>query len=162
MNKSSKPIPEGFHTITAHLVLENAAEAVEFYKRAFGAEEVSRMPAPDGRLMHAEIKLGNSIVMIADDFPEWGPRRSPQALKGSPVTLHMYVPDADAVFNRAVAAGATASMPPADTFWGDRYSTVTDPFGHVWAIATHQYDYSPEEMNRRFEEMMSQMTQGAH
>jgi uncharacterized glyoxalase superfamily protein PhnB len=145
-----KPIPEGFHSVTPHLVVKGAAKAIGFYKKAFGAEEVVRMPAPDGeRLMHAEIKIGDSFVMLADEFPEMGGGKSPEALGGSPVGLMIYVPDVDATFNQAVAAGAKVKMPPTDMFWGDRYSKVTDPFGHEWAIATHKEDLTPEQMSER-------------
>lgn len=145
MNTAVKPIPEGMHTITPHLTCAGAAEAIDFYKKAFGATELGRMASPDGRLMHAQIKIGDSFIMLVDEYPEWG-GTGPKTLKGSPVTLHMYVTDADAVFNTAVAAGATAKMPMADMFWGDRYGIVIDPFGHSWSIATHIKDMSPEEM----------------
>ena len=139
-------IPEGMHTVTPHLVCEGAAAAIEFYKKAFGAVETARMPGPNGKLMHAAVRIGDSTVMLADDFPEYG-GLGPKALKGSPVTLHVYVTDADATFAQAVAAGATVKMPMADMFWGDRYGQVTDPFGHHWSIATHVKDMTPEEMS---------------
>ena len=145
MKPASKPIPEGFHTIAPHLIIKGAADAIGFYKKAFGAEEVMRMPGPDGKtVMHAELKIGNSMVMIADEFPDMG-CLSPKSLKGSPVTLHVYVSDVDKVFQQAISAGATAKMPPADMFWGDRYGKLTDPFGHDWSVATHKYDVTPEE-----------------
>lgn len=151
------PIPEGFRTVTPHLVVKGAAAALDFYKKAFGAEECIRMPAPDGRIMHAEIKIGDSIVMLADEFPEWGmPPRNPQALGGTSVTLHTYVPDVDASFERASEAGCTVAMPPTDMFWGDRYGKVVDPFGHEWAIATHKVDLSPEEMAEAAKAALSQ------
>lgn len=153
------PVPEGFHTLTPHIVVKGAAKALEFYKKAFGAEEVARMPAPDGeRLMHAEMKIGNSLVMIADDFPEYcdGHSRTPQALKGSPVTLHLYVPDCDKAMERAVKAGAKVTMPAMDMFWGDRYGKVEDPFGHDWSISTHVKDLTPEEMAKAAAEAFSQ------
>src|SRR5437764_1293349 len=128
MKNGVKRIPDGMHTITTHLVIKNAAQAIEFYKKAFGAVELSRSPMPDGRLMHAMMKFGDSLLMLNDEFPEMGGCRGPQGQ--SPVTLHLQVEDADAVFNRAVGAGATVKMPPADMFWGDRYAKVTDPFGH--------------------------------
>lgn len=148
MNTNVKPIPEGMHTVTPHLVCAGASDAIAFYKRAFGAEEVHRMPSPDGsgKLMHAMIRIGDSAVMLVDETPEWG-CLGPNTLKGSAVTLHLYVPDVDAAFARAVEAGATATMPPADMFWGDRYGMVKDPFGHSWSIATHIRDMTPEEMN---------------
>lgn len=144
----AQPVPDGMHTVTAHLVMDGAARAIEFYEKAFGAEELARHPAPDGeRLMHAAIRIGDTVLMLADDFPEWGqPARNPKALGGSSVTLHLYVPDCDQMFQRAVAAGASVKMPLADMFWGDRYGVVTDPFGHDWSIATHQHDLSPQEL----------------
>lgn len=148
------PIPSGFRTVTPHLVIDGCAKAIEFYKKAFGAEEILRMPAPDGkRLVHAEIRIGDSAVMLADEFPEWAPRRSPTALGQTSVTIHLYVPDADAVFKRAVDAGAAVVMPMNDAFWGDRYGQVADPFGHQWSIATHQHDPTPEEMAKAMAEM---------
>jgi uncharacterized glyoxalase superfamily protein PhnB len=142
---SVKPIPDGMRSITPHLVCEGAADAIEFYKKAFGAEENGRMPTPDGRLMHAQVRIGDSAVMLVDAFPEMG-AKDPKALNGSPVTIHLYVEDADKTFNQAVAAGATVRMPLADMFWGDRYGQVVDPFGHNWSIATHKHDYTPEQM----------------
>ncbi len=140
-----QPIPEGMHSITPHLICEGASAAIEFYKKAFGAVETARMPGEGGKLLHAMVKIGDSNVMLADDFPDWG-GFGPKALKGSPVTIHLYVTDADAVFNRAVDAGAQVKMPIADMFWGDRYGIVIDPFGHHWSIATHQRDMTPEQM----------------
>jgi uncharacterized glyoxalase superfamily protein PhnB len=145
MAAKAKPIPEGFHTLTPHIVVKDAAKAIEFYKKAFGAEEVMRMPGPGGKIMHADLKIGDSHLMLVDEFPEMD-CHSPQSLKGSPVHLHVYVPDVDAAFKKAVAAGATASMPVTDMFWGDRYGKVTDPFGHKWSIATHQKDMTPAEI----------------
>jgi uncharacterized glyoxalase superfamily protein PhnB len=145
MNAAVKPIPEGMHTITPHLTCAGAADAIEFYKKAFGATEMGRMPGPGGKLMHAQIKIGDSYVMLVDEFPEWG-GKGPNTLNGTPVAIHMYVPDADAVFKTAVAAGATVKMEMADMFWGDRYGVVIDPFGHMWSIATHIKDMTPEEM----------------
>lgn len=140
-----KPIPEGMHTVTPHLVCAGASEAIAFYKKAFNAEEMARMPGPSGKLIHAMIRVGDSNIMLVDEFPEWG-SVGPKVLKGSPVTIHLYVNDADAVFNRAIDAGATSRMPMADMFWGDRYGVLEDPFGHLWSIGTHQRDMSPEEM----------------
>jgi uncharacterized glyoxalase superfamily protein PhnB len=137
--------------------VRGAAQAIEFYKKAFGAEELTRMPSPDGRtVMHAELQIGDSILFLADEFPEMG-ARSPKALGGSPVTIHLYVADVDAVFNRAIQAGATAQMPPTDMFWGDRYGKLTDPFGHVWSVATHTEDVPPEEMAKRAQAAFAQM-----
>jgi uncharacterized glyoxalase superfamily protein PhnB len=132
-------------TVIPHLVCEGAADAIEFYKKAFNAVEQMRMPGDNGRIMHAALTIGDSTIMLADDFPEYG-GLGPKALKGSPVTLHMYVPDVDASFQQAVDAGASVRMAPADMFWGDRYGQVTDPFGHHWSIATHIKDMTPEEM----------------
>ncbi len=140
-----KPIPEGMHTVTPHLVCAGAADAIEFYKKAFGAVELHRLPGPDGKLMHGAIRIGDSTVMLVDENPEWQ-ALGPKALKGSPVTLHLYVEDADAFFAKAVASGASAMMPVTEMFWGDRYGVVTDPFGHNWSIATHVRDATPEEM----------------
>jgi PhnB protein len=146
----AQPIPDGYRTITPHLVIKGATEAIEFYKRAFGAEELCRMPfpGPDGqmRLGHAELQIGDSRFFLADEFPEQGVTGPTGS---SPVTIHLYVTDADAVFGRAVAAGATATMPPADMFWGDRYGKLVDPFGHHWSIATHLEDPTPEQMQER-------------
>jgi PhnB protein len=154
MAGKAKPIPDGFHTITPHMIIRGAAKAIEFYKKAFGAEEIMRMPGPDGQsIMHAEIRIGDSVIMLNDEFPDWG-KVSPQALNGSPVTIHLYVNDADAVFNKAVQAGATAIMPVADMFWGDRYGCLQDPFGHHWSVATHIADYTPEECMKRCQEAM--------
>lgn len=140
-----KPVPEGMHSVTPHLVCAGAADAIEFYKKAFGAEEVMRLPGPNGKLGHAMIRIGDSAVMLADEFPQWE-SLGPLALKGSPVTLHLAVPNVDQVYERALAAGARVRMPLADMFWGDRYGIVEDPFGHRWSIATHIRDVSPEEM----------------
>lgn len=143
-----KPIPDGFHTITAHLIVGGAGRAIDFYKTAFGAEELFRMPGPDGEsVMHGEIKIGDSIVMICDEFPEMC--RGPKTIGGSPVTLHLYVADADASFNRAVKAGCEVTMPLQDMFWGDRYGKLRDPFGHEWSIATHKEDLTPEQIGER-------------
>lgn len=140
-----KPVPEGMHAVTPHLICADAARAIEFYTKAFGAEEVSRLPMPNGKLGHAMIRIGDSAIMLADEFPEWG-SVSPATLKGTPVTLHLYVVNADAAFERAVAAGAQVKMPLADMFWGDRYGVLEDPFGHRWSVATHVRDVAPEEM----------------
>jgi PhnB protein len=149
MTKSVQPIPPGHENLIPHLVCERCAAAIEFYKEAFGAEEVHRMPAPDGRrLMHAAIRIGNSFVFLVDDFPEYagGKSSSPLVLKGTPVTIHHYVADCDAAIKRAKDAGAIVTMPPQDMFWGDRYGVVTDPFGHKWSFATHLKDLTPDQM----------------
>jgi uncharacterized glyoxalase superfamily protein PhnB len=151
-----RPIPEGFRTVTPHLIIRDAAKAMAFYKAAFGAEEICRMPGPDGKVMHAEVRIGDSIVMLADEFPQWN-CQGPQARGGTTVSLHVYVQNADAAFAKAVAAGATVMMPLENMFWGDRYGKLVDPFGHEWAIAQHVEDMTPEEMSRRGAEFMKQM-----
>ena len=138
-------IPEGMHSLTPHLVCRGAAAAIDFYGRAFGAIERFRLPMPDGRLMHACVQIGDSMLFLADAMPEHG-ALGPQGPNGSPVTIHLQVQDADAVFARAMAAGATVTMPLADMFWGDRYGQLTDPFGHRWSVATHVRDLSPEQI----------------
>ena len=143
------PIPPGHEGLIPHLVVDNAAEAVEFYKKAFGAEEMMRSPGPDGKkLMHVELSLGGRPVYLCDDFPEFcgGKSRTPKSLGGSPLTIHMYVKDCDAALKKAVEAGASLTMPATDMFWGDRYGKVTDPYGHEWSFGTHIKDVSPEEM----------------
>jgi PhnB protein len=150
-----KPIPEGYHSVTPYLIISGAAAAIDFYKRAFGAKERMRMPGPSGKVMHAEIEIGDSAVMLADEFPEMG-FRGPQALGGTPVSLMLYVEDADMVFNQAVAAGAKVLKPLQDQFYGDRSGTIADPYGHVWTIGTHKEDLTPKEINRRFETQMKQ------
>jgi uncharacterized glyoxalase superfamily protein PhnB len=145
MTTPVQPIPPGMHSITPHLVCAGAAEAIEFYKKAFGAREGGRLAGPDGKLMHAHINIGDSSLMLVDEMPEWK-CLGPTALGGSPVTIHLYVEDVDAVFAQAVAAGAQPSMPVADMFWGDRYGQLVDPFGHKWSIATHVRDMTPEEI----------------
>ena len=143
-----KPIPDGYHTATPYLIIGGAADAIEFYKKAFGATELFRFPTPDGQIGHAEIKIGDSPIMMADEFPEMG-YKGPQTLGGSPVSLMIYVEDVDTVFNRAVEAGATVKEAVSDKFYGDRIGTLTDPFGHVWHVSTHKEDVSIEEMKRR-------------
>jgi uncharacterized glyoxalase superfamily protein PhnB len=140
-----KPVPDGMHTVTPHLVCAGAAKAIEFYKKAFGATEIMRLSGKDGKLMHAQVRIGDSSVMLVDENPEWQ-IQGPTALKGTPVTIHLYVKDADALFEAAVAAGAKALMPVQEMFWGDRYGLVQDPFGHNWSIATHVRDLTPEEI----------------
>jgi PhnB protein len=148
MSTTVKPIPEGYHTVTPYLIVRNAARAIEFYKKAFGATELMRMAEPSGRIGHAEIRIGDSPIMLADEVPEMG-FRSPESFGGSPVSILLYVEEVDAVFNQAVAAGAKVQRPVADQFYGDRTGGVTDPFGHIWYIATHKEDVSPEEMRKR-------------
>jgi PhnB protein len=145
----AKPIPDGYHTITPYITVRGAVQAIDFYKRAFGAQEIERMTDPAGkRVMHAEIKIGDSVVMIGDESPQQG-CVSPQTLGGSAASLFLYVPDVDAAFKRAVDAGAKADMAPTDMFWGDRFGKLTDPFGHQWAMATHKEDLSKEEIRKR-------------
>jgi len=144
----TKPIPEGYHTATPYLIVGGAADAIEFYKKAFGATELFRFPAPDGKIGHAEIKIGDSPIMLADEYPEMG-YKGPQTLGGSPVSIMIYVDDVDTVFNRAVAAGASIKEAVSDKFYGDRMGTLADPFGHVWHVSTHKEDVSVEEMERR-------------
>lgn len=160
MNQAVRPIPEGYRTITPHLVCENAPEAIEFYKKAFGAVEITRLPGPDGKIMHAELRIGDSPIMLAQDYPEFG-SRGPLALKGTPVVIHLYVPDADAAWAKAVDAGAKPLMPLSDMFWGDRYGQVEDPFGHRWSIATHKQDLTPAQIMEGMNKMMSEGCPGA-
>ena len=143
-----KPIPEGYHTATPYLIIEGAADAIEFYKKAFGATELFRFPAPDGKIGHAEIKIGDSPIMLADEYPDMG-YNGPKSLGGSPVSLMIYVEDVDTVFNRAVDVGATVKEAVSDKFYGDRIGTLVDPFGHVWHVSTHKEDVSLEEMEKR-------------
>ncbi len=146
-------IPDGYHSITPYLVIKGAADAIDFYKRAFGATEIMRMPSPDGRIGHAEMSFGNSKIMLADEYPEMG-HRSPQSLGGTGVSLMLYLENVDEVFKRAVAAGAKELQPIQNQFYGDRSGTLQDPFGHVWTVATHVEDVPPEEMERRAREYM--------
>lgn len=149
---ATTPIPAGMHTLTAHIICEGAADAIAFYKKAFNAEELARLPGPNGKIMHAALRIGDSVLMLMDDFAEWG-SLGPKALKGTPVTLHLYVNDVDAAMKQAVDAGATLAMPAEDMFWGDRYGQVVDPFGHRWSIATHKFDYTPEEIQQNMAKM---------
>ncbi|HET7204774.1 MAG TPA: VOC family protein [Steroidobacteraceae bacterium] len=145
MPKPVDKIPQGMHTVTPHLVCDGAAAAIEFYQKAFGATAGGTMLGPDGRVMHAQIQIGDSTVMLVDENRQFG-MLGPKSLNGSPVTIHLYVDDVDAVYRRAVSAGAKAVMPPADMFWGDRYGVLEDPFGHRWSIATHQRDLTADQM----------------
>jgi PhnB protein len=154
--KKVLPIPKGYHAVTAYLSVQNAARALDFYKRAFGAKELMRMPMPDGKLGHAEIKVGDSHVMLADEMPNMG-FLSPQSRGGTTVQLHLYVRDVDATVQQAVAAGGKLTRPIEDKFYGDRAGTVEDPYGHVWYIATHKEDVPPKEMKRRMDEMARKM-----
>jgi PhnB protein len=153
----AKPIPEGYRTVTPYLVLDDAASAIDFYKTAFGAKERMRMEAPGGKIGHAEIEIGDSMVMISDSFPQ-STTKSPRELGGTTAGVFLYVEDVDAVTQKAVDAGATVTMEVADQFWGDRFGSITDPFGHSWSIATHVEDVSPEEMAERAKEAMAAMS----
>lgn len=150
-----KPIPDGYHTVTPYLAVKDGAETIEFYKRALGATEIYRMDAPGGKIGHAEIRIGNSMIMLADEMPDMG-FKSPKTLGGTPVSIMLYVEDADSLFQKAVAAGARVKRPIKDQFYGDRSGTIEDPSGHEWTIATHKEDLSPEELGRRAAEAMKQ------
>jgi PhnB protein len=152
-------IPEGYRTVTPYLSVKGADQAIEWYKKALGAEEVVRMPGPDGKLMHGEIKIGDSMVMLSEEFPEQG-HKSPQSLGGSGVSIHLYVRDCDASYKRAVDAGAKGNMPPMDMFWGDRFGKFTDPYGHQWSVATHIEEVEPAEMEKRMQAEMKKMAGG--
>ena len=151
-----RPIPEGYHTATPYLTVKNAAQAIDFYVKALGAKEVMRMASPDGKIGHAELKIGDSMIMLADEFPQRA-TKSPQTLGGCTSAVFLYVQDVDALFKQATAAGGKPIMPPQDMFWGDRYGQFHDPFGHVWSVATHKEDVSPQEMKKRSEAAMAQM-----
>jgi PhnB protein len=156
MDNGVKCIPDGMRAIIPHLIVNGGNEAVEFYKKAFGAVEMGRAPAPgDTRLMHAAVKIGEAVVFLCDEFPEWGCGKSPKTLGGASVTLTFYVEDVDRAYQKAVDAGATPTMPPANMFWGDRYGKLLDPFGHEWALATHVEDVPPEDMERRMKAAMA-------
>jgi PhnB protein len=152
-----KPIPEGYHTVTPYLAVDDAVEAIEYYKNAFGATERVRMEAPGGKIGHAELEIGDSLVMLSDPLPQFS-TRPPKELGGTSVSVFMYVEDVDAVVKRAVDAGATITMEVADQFWGDRFGSVQDPFGHLWSIATHVEDVPPEEMAERAKAAMAAMS----
>jgi len=155
-----KAIPTGYHSLTPYLVVNDGSKAIEFYKQAFGAKEINRMAGPGGKIGHAEVKIGDSIMMLSDEMPGSG-NRSAQSLGGSPVSIFMYVENIDSAFDQAVKAGAKADMPPQDMFWGDRFGKLTDPFGHQWALATHVEDVAPQEMEKRAKAAMAKMAQGA-
>jgi PhnB protein len=155
MTSKAKPIPDGFHAATPYLCCKDAARAIDFYKKAFGATEVMRLAEPSGRIGHAEVKIGGAIIMLSDEYAEMGVR-SPQSLGGTPVAIHLYVEDVDALARQAVAAGAQLTRPVSDQFYGDRTGTLEDPFGHRWFIATHKEDVSSEEMGKRYAAMMKQ------
>ena len=148
----SKPMPAGMHTVTPHIICAGAAEAIEFYKKAFGATEMFRLPGPDGKLMHGSIRIGDSAVMLAEENEKHG-IFGPKRLNGSPVIIHLYVEDADAFVARAAEAGANVTMPVAEMFWGDRYGRLQDPFGHMWSVSTHVRDVTPDEMKQAVQSM---------
>jgi PhnB protein len=154
---ATKPIPEGYHTLTPYLAVEDAAEAIEYYKQAFGAKERVRMDTPDGKIGHAELEIGDALLMLSDPFPQ-ASTRPPKELGGTSASVFMYVEDVDAVVKKAVDAGATVTMEIADQFWGDRFGSITDPFGHSWSIATHVEDLTPEEIDARGKAAMAAMS----
>ena len=160
MTNPVKAVPNGFHSVTPHLTVRDADKALEFYKNALGAEVLHVARTPDGKVMHAGLRIGDSMLMLNDESPEWG-TLSPLSTGGTGVTLHIYTENVDAAFNRAVSAGAQVKMPLMDQFWGDRYGVVSDPFGHTWSIAAHTKDISPEEMQRAQDEAMAKMAQKA-
>jgi PhnB protein len=156
MEATSTAAPCGYRTVTPYLTIKGAAKAIDFYKSIFGASERMRMEAPHGMIGHAELTIGDAVIMLSDEWPDMD-CKGPEALGGSPVSLHIYVDDVDATADRAVAAGATLKRPPKDEFWGDRMGTIVDPFGHVWLISTHVEDVAPDEMKRRAEAAMREM-----
>ena len=156
MPQAVTPIPEGFRTVTPHLVIKGAAAAIDFYKRAFGAEVLARMDGPGGTVGHAELMIGDSIIFLADEFPG-APLKSPQSLGGTTSSLHLYVPDVDASFKQAISAGGRETMPVTDMFWGDRFGQLMDPFGHAWSIATRKETLTPKETEERSQAFWAQM-----
>ncbi len=160
MPEQVKAVPPGFHTLTPHLTVRNAEQALEFYKNAFGADVLHVAHMPDGKVMHASLRIGDSMLMLNDEFPDYG-TLSPLSTGGSAVTIHIYTENVDAAFNRALSAGAQVKMPLADQFWGDRYGVVADPFGHKWSLGAHIKDMSPEEMQREQDRAMAAMKKTA-
>jgi PhnB protein len=154
---ATKPVPEGYHTVTPYLAVDDAAQAIEYYQKAFGAKERVRMETPEGKIGHAELEIGDALVMLSDPFPQ-ASTKPPKELGGTSASVFMYVEDVDATVKQAVDAGATITMEVADQFWGDRFGSVTDPFGHLWSIATHVEDVSPEEIAERAKEAMAAMS----
>jgi PhnB protein len=152
------PIPPGYHTATPYLTLNDCARAIDFYKKAFGAQEVMRMEGPPGKIGHAEIKVGDSFIMLADEMPGGG-NRAPKSLGGTTASVFLYVNDVDSSYKQAVDAGASSDTAPTDMFWGDRFGKLTDPFGHTWAMATHKEDVAPDEMRKRMQQEMAKMSQ---
>ena len=153
--------PQGYSTLTPSLILKDARKAIDFYKKAFGAEEIDVMAGPDGRVMHAEMRIGSSIFMMGEENPAWPTFKSAETLGASPISLHLYFPDADAAFRRALDAGAKVEMPVQDMFWGDRYGKVKDPFGYTWGIATRVQDLTPEQIRKAGQEWMANMAASA-
>jgi PhnB protein len=151
----TKAIPEGYHTATPHLIVRNAAQAIEFYKKAFNAQEIMRMPTPDGKIGHAELRIGDSVIFLADESPHMA-TKSPQTLGGCTGGVMLYVDDVDTTFQNALNAGGKTFMPLADMFWGDRYGSLIDPYGHAWSVATHKEDVAPAEMERRAQDFYTQ------
>ena len=160
MTRSTQPIPPGFHTITPSLTIRNAAQAIEFYKKALGAEERMRMAGPDGRITHAELQIGDSIIFVNDENPAWG-CKSPQTLGGASAGFYLYVEEVDKAFQRAVDAGGKATMPVTDMFWGDRMGNFSDPFGYTWTLSTHTQDLTEEEMEEGAKKFHAQMAEQA-
>jgi PhnB protein len=154
-----KAKPDGYHTLTPHVTVKDAPRAIEYYKKAFGAQELYRMPGPDGKIVHAELRIGDSPIMLSDEFPQMG-SVSPATIGNTGSGIHIYVEDCDTVYNKAITEGGKALMPPQDMFWGDRYGKLQDPFGHVWSIGTHKEDLTPEQIQKRGEEAMKQMAAG--
>ena len=159
MPNKVRPIPEGYHSVTPYLTVNNAARAIDFYQRAFGAKKIMQMDGPDGKISHAELKIGDSMLMLSDEMPRGN--KSPQSLGGSTVGIFLYVENVDTVFNQAKSAGAKVDAPLEDMFWGDRFGKLTDPFGHSWALATHIEDVAPQDMKKRAQEAMAKMQQHA-
>jgi PhnB protein len=156
-----KPIPEGYHSVTPYITVDNGARAIEFYQKAFGAKEIVRMNGPDGKVAHAEIRIGDSVVMLADEMPGMG-NRSPKSVGGTTGGIFLYVQDVDTAYKQAIAAGGQQETAPADMFWGDRYGRLKDPFGHSWSLATHKEDVAPAEMEKRMKAEMAKMGQRTH
>jgi len=161
MPSQVKPIPQGYHTVTPYLTVHDAARAIDFYKRAFGAQEIVRMGGPGDKIGHAELKIGDSMIMLADEFPGQS-TKSPQSLGGTTASVFLYVENVDALFHQAQSARAKVEQPLADMFWGDRFGRLSDPFGHSWSMATHKEDVAPQEMAKRSKEAMEKMAQKAH
>ncbi|PYX73897.1 MAG: glyoxalase [Acidobacteria bacterium] len=161
MAEKAKPVPDGFHTLTPHLTVRDAEKAIDFYQKAFGAEVRGKNHAPDGKkIIHASLKIGDSMLMLNDEFPEWG-TVAPSATGGTGIAIHVYVDNVDTIFDRAVSAGATVKMPLMDAFWGDRYGQIVDPFGHKWSLATHVRDMTQEEMRKEQEAAFAHMPKSA-